>query len=99
MKNIDKKTVLHIAHLSRLALDEKELDLYSDQLASILSYINKLDQLDTSDTPPTSHALSTLKNIFRKDIPRSSLKADEAIANAPQKDGDFFKVPTVIEGK
>ena len=96
---IDKKTVKHVAFLSRLELSEKELELYSKQLASILSYIDKLKEVDTKDVQPTSHALATLKNVFRKDVPKPSLSADDALRNAPSKDGDFFKVPRIIEGK
>lgn len=96
---IDKKTVSHVALLSRLELDEKELELYSSQLAAILSYINKLNEVDTKGVPPTSHPLSTLKNVFRKDVLKKSLQLDETLKNAPSKEGDFFKVPQVIEGK
>ena len=99
MKTIDSKIVKHVAHLSRLELSEKELAQYSGQLASILSYISKLNEIDTTNVVPTSHALSTLKNVFRKDVPKKSLGAEEALKNAPSKDGDFFKVPQVIEGK
>ncbi|MDO8525467.1 MAG: Asp-tRNA(Asn)/Glu-tRNA(Gln) amidotransferase subunit GatC [Candidatus Omnitrophota bacterium] len=99
MKSIDAKTVKHVAHLARLELDEKELALYSGQLASILSYISKLNEIDTTNVVPTSHALTTLKNVFRKDIPKKSLKPDEATANAPSKEGDFFMVPQILEGK
>ena len=96
---IDKETVKHVAFLSRLELDEKELELYSRQLADILSYINKLNEIDTKEVPPTSHVLPTLKNVFRKDSLKKSLDAKEVLKNAPSRDGDFFKVPQVIEGK
>ncbi|MDD3905344.1 MAG: Asp-tRNA(Asn)/Glu-tRNA(Gln) amidotransferase subunit GatC [Candidatus Omnitrophica bacterium] len=99
MKTIDAKVVKHVAHLGRLELDDKELELYSGQLASILTYISKLNEIDTKDVVPTSHALATLKNVFRKDVLRQSLTPDEALANAPSRDDDFFKVPQIIEGK
>lgn len=98
-KIIEKDTVKHVALLSRLALSEQELDEYLRQLASILSYINKLNEIDTKNVQPTSHALSTLKNVFRKDSLRPSLKEEETLKNAPSKEGSFFKVPQVIEGK
>ena len=66
MKTIDRDTVKHVAHLARLSLNDKELATYSDQLASVLSYIGKLNEIDTKDVLPTSHALSTLKNVFRR---------------------------------
>ena len=96
---IDKKTVTNVALLSRLELDEKESALYSSQLASILSYIDKLNEIDTKDVLPTSHALPSLKNVFRKDSLKSSLAVNDALSNAPSREGDFFKVPQVIEGK
>ncbi|MDP2912791.1 MAG: Asp-tRNA(Asn)/Glu-tRNA(Gln) amidotransferase subunit GatC [Candidatus Omnitrophota bacterium] len=96
MPSIDKDTVRHVAHLARLALDDKELDVYSTQLASILSYISKLNQLNTEGVPTTSHPLSTLKNVFRKDALKKSLDTEEALKNAPAKEGAFFKVPRVI---
>ena len=96
---IDKKTVQHVALLSRLELDEKELSVYSGQLASILSYIDKLNEIDTKAVPPTSHPLTTLKNVFRKDILKKSLELDEVLKNAPSRGGDSFKVPQIIEGK
>ena len=94
---IDKTTVKHVAFLSRLELDNKELETYSSQLASILSYINKLNEIDTKDVTPTSHAVAGLKNVFRKDILKSSLGVNEVLTNAPSKEGDFFRVPQVID--
>jgi aspartyl-tRNA(Asn)/glutamyl-tRNA(Gln) amidotransferase subunit C len=99
MKAIDKKTVRRVAHLSRLELGESELELYSGQLGSILSYIDKLNEVDTKSTQPTSHPLAKLKNVFRKDLPRESLPAEEALRNAPSRDGSLFIVPPVIEGR
>ena len=96
---IDKKIVQHVAFLSRLELDGKELEAHSKQLTSILSYISKLNEIDTTNVHPTSHPLSTLKNVFRKDILKVSLATDEALKNAPSKEADFFKVPQIIEGK
>lgn len=96
---IDKNIVKMAAFLSRIELDERELELYSRQLASILLYINKLKEIDTKSVPPTSHPLATLKNVFRKDILKKSLELDDVLKNAPSKEGDFFKVPQVIEGK
>jgi len=99
MRKIDKKTVQHVAHLSRLEFEESQLELYSSQLASILSYIGKLNEVDTSSTQPTSHPLAVLKNVFRKDTLKLSISSEDALSNAPAKDGGFFVVPPVIEGK
>jgi len=96
---IDKKIVEHVALLSRLSLDEDELSGHSIQLASIVTYISKLNEIDTDGVLPTSHALSTLKNVYRKDTLKPSLSSEEALQNAPSKEGDFFKVPQIIESK
>src|SRR3989338_917366 len=96
---IDKGIVKHVAFLSRLTLNDEELELYSRQLASILSYISRLNEVDTKNVQPTSHALPTLKNVFRKDILKPSLGPDDVLKNAPSREGQFFKVPKVIEGK
>ncbi len=98
-KIIDNQTVKRVALLSRLSLSDAELALYVRQLASILSYIDKLNEVDIKDVQPTSHALPTLKNVFRKDILKPSLKTEDALKNAPSKEGAFFKVPKIIEGK
>ena len=96
---IDEAVVKHVALLARLSLSEAELPQYSSQLGVILTYISKLNEIDTEGVLPTSHAVSTLKNVYRKDLLRKSLPVDEALANAPAREGDFFKVPQVIEGK
>lgn len=96
---IDKDTVKRVAHLARLSLADEELLEYRSQLESILVYISKLNEIDTEGVPPTSHALSSLKNVFRKDVNRPSLGVDDALGNAPSREGDYFKVPQIIEAK
>ncbi|MBU0605934.1 MAG: Asp-tRNA(Asn)/Glu-tRNA(Gln) amidotransferase subunit GatC [Candidatus Omnitrophica bacterium] len=94
---IDKEIVRRVALLSRLSLAEDEISEYGSQLGAILEYISKLNEIDTRDVPPTSHTLATLKNVYRKDILKPSLKAEEALKNAPSSEGDFFKAPQIIE--
>lgn len=96
---IDKDIVKHVSLLARLTLTDTEISQYSTQLGSILTYISKLNQIDTEGVLPTNHAVSTLKNVYRKDTLKKSLAVDEALSNAPAREGDFFKVPQVIEGK
>ncbi len=96
-KQIDKATVEYVAALARIVLSEKELEQYSRQLADILDYVAKLNKLDTSTTPPTSHPSEGLRNIFRKDVVKKSLSAEEALKNAPEKKDNFFSVPKIIE--
>ena len=94
---IDKEIVKRVALLSRLSLAEDEVSEYGSQLGAILEYISKLNEIDTRDVPPTSHTLSTLKNVYRKDMLKPSLTTEEALKNAPSSESDFFKVPQIIE--
>ena len=87
----------YIANLARLELSAEEKKDFARQLAGILDYINKLNELDVAQVKPTSHVLP-LKNITRQDMVKSSLKPEEALKNAPAKEENFFKVPKVIGG-
>lgn len=93
---IDKMTVHHIARLSRLSLTEEQVKTFSEELSVILEYISKLNQLDTTNVPPTSHAVSDVKNVFRQDKVKQSLALNEVLKNAPRRIKDFFGVPKVI---
>lgn len=93
---ISKEMVKHIALLSRLELKEEEIELYQDQLSRILDYIEKLNEVETSDVEPTSHVLS-LSNVFREDKVISTLSRDEALRNAPDSTEKFFRVPKIID--
>jgi aspartyl-tRNA(Asn)/glutamyl-tRNA(Gln) amidotransferase subunit C len=93
---IDRKTVENVAKLARLQLSGEELDKYGAQLGAILDYIAKLEKLDVSGLEPLAHAVDT-DNVFREDVPRPSLSRDAALQNAPEKTGDFFIVPKIIE--
>ena len=66
------------------------------ELDGILSYIDKLRALDTANVPPTSHAVP-MTNVMREDEPRPSLAQDLMLANAPERSGEFFRVPKIIE--
>ncbi|MFH1198702.1 MAG: Asp-tRNA(Asn)/Glu-tRNA(Gln) amidotransferase subunit GatC [Candidatus Omnitrophota bacterium] len=94
--SIDKQVVAHVAHLARIELEDKELDKLSTQLEDILRFIDKLSKLDVSKVEPTSHILP-IKNVLRDDLPGISLSNEQVLANAPQKEGNFFVVPKVIE--
>ena len=89
------KDVEHIAELARLRFNEKELDNFTLQLNEILSYVEKLNELDTENVEPLSHPVEN-SNVFRDDEVKPSVKRDEALRNAPEKDDSFFKVPKVI---
>ena len=90
------KDVEHVARLARLELNEAEKEQMRSQLDSILSYIDKLNALDTSTVEPTSHSLPMV-NVFREDEIRLSLPQEEALANAPDRHDLFFRVPRILE--
>ena len=93
---ITMRDVEHVARLSRLALTDQEKERMRRELDGILSYIDKLRALDTANVPPTSHAVP-MTNVMREDEPRPSLAQDEMLANAPERGGEFFRVPKIIE--
>ena len=94
-QTIDADLVRHIGRLSRIELTDGQVATLSRQLGAILEYFYKLQQLDTSDVEPMAHAVE-LHNVLADDEPGESLPPDAALANAPARDGDFFKVPKVI---
>ncbi|MBI5203825.1 MAG: Asp-tRNA(Asn)/Glu-tRNA(Gln) amidotransferase subunit GatC [Nitrospirae bacterium] len=91
-----KISVEHIAKLARLSISEEEKELFGPQLNGILSYMEKLDELDTKDVGPTSHVLS-LSNVMRDDMPGKSIPREDALMNAPDHTDKFYRVPKIIE--
>jgi len=92
---ITEKEVEHVAQLARLHLGKDELVRMTAQLDTILSYVAKLDELDTTGVEPTTHAFS-ISNAFREDTVRDSLEQGEALANGPKQNGETFVVPRII---
>ena len=92
MANIDREQLLHGARLARLELRDDEVDRLGAQLNDILAAVSKVSELDLSDVPATSHPLDVV-NVWGADEPQASLSVEEALANAPEKEGSFFKVP------
>ena len=93
---ITKEQIQWIAHLSRLELKPDELALAATQLTSILDYINQLQQINTDNIEPLAHALD-VSNVFREDDLKESLAVDEALANAPNRQGNFYGIPAILE--
>ena len=93
---LSRDEVLHIALLARLGLTETEVDKLGEQLSNILENFEVLQQVDTSDVPPTAQSI-TLQNVVRNDEVAPSLPQSQVLANAPQKEGDFFRVRAVLE--
>ena len=88
--------VLTIASLSRIYLDQQELEGLTEDLESILNYVKKLQKLNLEKVKPTSHVLP-LKNVYREDVTRPSLTQEQALSFAIAKHNGSFKVPQVIE--
>jgi aspartyl-tRNA(Asn)/glutamyl-tRNA(Gln) amidotransferase subunit C len=89
---ITREEVEHVALLARLELTPEEVDRFRDQLSVILEAVGKVAELDLADVPPTAHPLE-VSNAWAEDVPRPSLSVEEALANAPDREGPFFKVP------
>jgi aspartyl-tRNA(Asn)/glutamyl-tRNA(Gln) amidotransferase subunit C len=92
MAGISKDEVLHVARLARLELTSDEVAKFQEQLSAILEAVSKVSELDLSDVPPTAHPLE-IQNAWAEDSPHECLSHDETFANAPDRDGDYFRVP------
>ena len=91
---ISRDEVLHVARLARLALTDDEVERLTDELGAILDAVSVVGELDLADVPPTSHPLD-LVNVWDEDEPRAPLSLDGVFANAPDRDGDHFRVRPV----
>ena len=91
-----KISIEHLSQLARLSVSDNEKTLFADQIDSILSYMDKLNELDTSTIEPTSHVIS-LSNVVREDLLKDSLERENALRNAPDRTDKFYRVPKIIE--
>jgi aspartyl-tRNA(Asn)/glutamyl-tRNA(Gln) amidotransferase subunit C len=89
---ISREQLLHVAHLARLELRDDELERLGAQLNDIIAAVGKVSELDLADVPPTSHPLDIV-NVWGADEPHESLSLEDALANAPEREGSSFKVP------
>ena len=89
---ITRDEVLHVAKLARLELTDDEVGRFTDQLSAILEAVAKVSELDLSEVEPTAHPLDVV-NVWAEDDPRPSLPQEVALANAPEREAGFFKVP------
>ncbi|HHV63938.1 MAG TPA: Asp-tRNA(Asn)/Glu-tRNA(Gln) amidotransferase subunit GatC [Peptococcaceae bacterium] len=92
---ISRKEVEHVALLARLKLSEEEINLYTEQLNSILEYAAKIQEIDTENVAPTAHA-AQLFNVFREDEVKPSLAQEKVLENAPEAENGFFRVPRIV---
>jgi aspartyl-tRNA(Asn)/glutamyl-tRNA(Gln) amidotransferase subunit C len=89
---ITRDEVLHVARLARVELTEEEIERFTEQLSAILEAVAKVSELDLADVEPTAHPLDVV-NAWAEDEPRPSIPVEDALANAPERDAGFFKVP------
>lgn len=94
---ITSKDVEKVALLSRLEINDSEMEQMNGQLNSILDYIDVLSQVDTEGVQPTAHVMP-MKNVMREDVVKPSLSRELAMSNAPEAEDGYFKVPKVVEG-
>ena len=95
-KRIDESQVKQVAKLARLELTEDEIAKFSVELSSILEYIEKLNELDVEGVEPLAHCLP-IHNVFRDDIPKDSIGVEKALANAPKRYEEYFRVPKILD--
>ena len=96
MARITRDEVERVARLARLALTDEERETMTPQLDAILRYVEKLNTLDTAEIEPTTTVIPMV-SVMRDDVVRPSLSQDEALANAPDREDVFFRVPRIIE--
>ena len=89
---ISREEVLHVARLARLELSDEEVERFAEQLSAILEAVGKVSELDLEGVEPTAHPLEVV-NVWAEDEPQPCLSLDEALANAPDREGGSFRVP------
>ena len=93
---ITKKTINHVANLARLNLKDEEVNTLLTQMGEILTYIDKLNSLDTSNVKPMEH-VKPISNVFRDDVIAPSFNRDDILKNAPEKEDGAFSVPKIMD--
>ena len=93
---LSREEVLHIARLARLGIDNAEVDRLRGQLSDILGNFTVLSQVNTEGVPPTAHTVAQC-NVLGYDEPAPSLTTEQVLSNAPDREGDFFRIHAVLE--
>ena len=94
-QRLTEDEVRHVAKLSRLRLNDDEVRHFTSQLAAVLDYVSRLNELDVENVEPMAHAMD-VTNVLRPDEPATPLSIEAVLANAPDRDDPFFKVPKVL---
>ena len=93
---VSDKTIEELSHLARLRFNEEEKQSVKNDLQNMIAFVEQLNEIDTTGVEPILHMSDTV-NVLREDVVTGSVRREEAIKNAPLKDEEFFKVPTVIK--
>ncbi|TDL77983.1 Asp-tRNA(Asn)/Glu-tRNA(Gln) amidotransferase subunit GatC [Peribacillus frigoritolerans] len=96
MSRISKEEVKHVANLARLAITEEETEMFTNQLDAIITFAEKLNELDTTGVEPTTHVLE-MKNILREDKAEKGLPVEDVVKNAPDHKDGYIRVPSILE--
>ena len=95
MTKISSSDVRKVAQLARLELPEDQIKTYTEQLEEILSYVDQLQDIDTKNIPPTTRAVEVV-NAMRDDLVEINSSREDILNQAPQREGDFFRVPKIL---
>jgi aspartyl-tRNA(Asn)/glutamyl-tRNA(Gln) amidotransferase subunit C len=93
---LSREEVVHIAALARMGISDAEIEKAREQVSNILENFEVLKEIDTTNVPPTAQSIH-LQNVLREDSPRESLPMEDVLANAPDREGDLFKLRPVLE--
>lgn len=96
MSGISKDDVAHLGHLARIDIPENQLEHYAKQLDAILQAVEQISQVAADDVPAMSHPVP-MTNVFREDLPETSLAPGLAVASAPAVEDDRFRVPRILD--
>jgi aspartyl-tRNA(Asn)/glutamyl-tRNA(Gln) amidotransferase subunit C len=95
MSEITQEQVAHLANLARIALTPQEIESLTSELGSIVDNVAKVSEVATADVPATSHPIP-LQNVYRDDVPGTTLTTEQALAGAPDHDGSRFRVTAIL---
>ena len=95
MTKISSSDVRKVAQLARLELPEDQIETYTEQIEEILSYVDQLQEIDTKNVPPTTRAVEVV-NGMREDLVEVSCSREDLLNQAPNREGDFFRVPKIL---
>lgn len=93
---ISREEVVHVARLARLELTDEEIERFRGQLSAVLERAERIQALDLDDVPPTAHPVE-LRNVWRSDVVVPPQDPDAILANAPQREGNLYRVPRILE--